>query len=224
MSHACVLVAVDVVNPNDRAEVEAAVQFQMEPYDANGILFRDGSRWDWYQIGGRCSGMLFPDYKASEDPRNSEVCELCAGTGIRPEGLAQFGQAWYDRCNGCNGCHGTGKALKHPGFWVPFDGDIIQLKELKGKPVPAAYAFLRNRHWHEPERLGWFGCATATECELKDPDNLDVAANKCVTTGDENAIIVVWNEPWELWKQKFLHRFIEPLPPETVLVVVDYHV
>lgn len=218
MSHACVLVAVDVVNPADRTEVEAAVQFQMEPYDENGEFFADGSRWDWYQIGGRWTGHL-SDYNPRTDPANMEVCPICGGTGIRPGGLEDLGQVWFDNCKGCNG---KGKRLSWS--FKPFDGDVLPVKALAGKPVEPAHAFLRNRHWHEAERMGWFGCPTATECERKHPDDPEATKGKCVTTGNEDAKIVVWNEPREAWREAFNHRFIEPLKPEVVLVVVDYHV
>lgn len=162
MSHACVLVAVDVVDPSDRLEVEAAVAFQMQPYDENGEWFADGSRWDWYQIGGRFTGII--------------------------------------------------------------KDDIVQLKNVKRENIKPFYAFLRERHWHEGLRLGWLGCNADTECEIKHADDPDVLTRRCLTIGNENSRIVTWQEPWELWKENFVKRFIDPLKPETVLVVVDYHV
>lgn len=265
MSHASLLVAVDVVNPSDRSEVHAAVSFQMEPYDENGHWFKDGSRWDYWTIGGRYTGRLAPDYDPYEDPRNIEVCRLCGGTGKRSD---------MEVRNGCNGCDGKGTSVA----WslADFDGDIIRVKDLNKEAMlsgqqkrrakahdaamaelakhpdrnmcemiygfnpleiskadyiasipswfPTSYAFLRARHWHEGERLGWFGSRASTECELKHPDDPDTLTRRCTTTGEENAKLVIWNEPWELWEQNFAKRFIEPLPPETTLVCVDYHV
>jgi len=220
MSHAVVLVAVDAVNPDDRTEIEAAVQFQMEPYCEGDEWFKDGSRWDWYVIGGRFTGWL-SDYNPRDDPRNWEPCGICNGTGLRPNGLQDFGQEWVVANNGCNGCQGKKRSVKF--ILEDFDGDVIQVKKfstLKGAPA----AFLRNRHWHEGERLGWFGCTTATECETKHADDPDVLTRRCHTIGTEGAHIVTWNEPYEIWSDQYRKRFIEPLNPETVLVVVDYHV
>lgn len=40
------------------------------------------SKWDWYQIGGRWSGIL-DNYNPTEDPLNQEPCGYCRATGIR---------------------------------------------------------------------------------------------------------------------------------------------
>ncbi len=62
----------------------------LAPYDENGTCFREAdgerpaSRWDWWVIGGRWTGM-FSDYDGEQDPRNYSVCDLCGGTGTRPD-------------------------------------------------------------------------------------------------------------------------------------------
>lgn len=221
MSHASLLVAVEVVDPTDRGEIEAAVSFQMEPYDEKGEWFRDGSRWDWWVIGGRFTGLL-SDYDPRKDPRNWSACPLCHGTGTRPGGREEFGEEWFSATKGCNGCGGTGKAMNWT--FADFGGDIVQVKDLKPGQAKPAYAFLCERHWHEGERMGFFGMPAATECELKAGGDPDVMVRRCLTIGDEDARVVTWQEPPEVWDQEFVKRFIEPLKPETVLVVVDYHV
>jgi hypothetical protein len=37
------------------------------------------------------------------------TCELCNGTGTRPDGLSRFGAEWVKNTKGCNGCRGTGQ-------------------------------------------------------------------------------------------------------------------
>jgi hypothetical protein len=54
------------------------------------------------------------------------------------------------------------------------------------------------------------GVFIGLRCKYKDPE-----------TG---ASIIVWNEPWEIWAIEFDRRFVEPLPEDTILVTVDYHV
>ena len=79
MSHARAIVAI----PADRAnDVQSAIEWEMMPFDENGEWFRDGSRWDWYVIGGRYTGSL-TGYDPEKDPANTKVCSLCGGTGKR---------------------------------------------------------------------------------------------------------------------------------------------
>jgi hypothetical protein len=81
MSHFTVLVIT-----NGKKNVEQL----LAPYDENGECFRDGkadlpaSRWDWYAIGGRWTGM-YSDYEPYLDPKNWSVCDLCGGTGFRSD-------------------------------------------------------------------------------------------------------------------------------------------
>ena len=227
MSHAAVIVA-PTREQISALGIEGAIQFEMEPFDESGTWFRDGSRWDWYVVGGRYTGLL-DGYEPDKDPRNFETCKQCEGSGIRPGGVEQFGQAWFDACNGCNGCHGKGKSLKYR--FESHANDIMQVKKLPkiGADFDAATAFLRNRHWHEAERLGWFGTSTYTECELKDMEkpvaDPDKWFGKCLHKDEASgAQIVCWNEPWEVWKEQYFKRFIAPLNPEDQLIVVDYHV
>lgn len=78
-------------------------------------------KWDWWQVGGRWTGMLNPVYDPESDPNNSEICFLCKGTGKRPDMKIE---------NGCNGCEGTGIRTKWPTQWAKFSGDQIQRKDL----------------------------------------------------------------------------------------------
>lgn len=91
------------------------------------------ARWDWYQIGGRWTGMLAPHYKPEDDPANQERCYLCDGTGIRPSmgyidpftKVKMFVDDWAKKCNGCNSCHGEGIRTKWPTQYARYSGDVI---------------------------------------------------------------------------------------------------
>lgn len=227
MSHASVIVALTPAEIKQYGGIESALDWQMAPFDENGECFRDGSRWDWYQIGGRFTGNL-DGYNPYEDPRNQETCDLCAGTGVRPDGLERFGPDWVKGCNGCNGCQGKGTRVAFQ--LKQHSGDVLTVaKVLQIGKFRNAYAFLSNRHWHEAERLGWFGAPTYTECELKDMEKAKADPDKwfgrCLHKDEATgARVICWNEPYELWQEQFIHRFIEPLPGEATLVNVDYHV
>jgi len=56
MSHAFCIVALPA--SLNREEIEDAVTVQMAPFYEDGGWFEDGSRWDWWGIGGRYSGFL----------------------------------------------------------------------------------------------------------------------------------------------------------------------
>jgi|SRR5215475_2449507 len=188
MSHASLLVALEKTRV-DEIGLEEALQEQMAPFDENEECFRDGSRWDWYQIGGRFTGML-DNYDPEKDPQNME----------------------------------SDGRVKWPTKWAQHKGDIGQPDTLNAE-YKGSYAFLRNRHWHEAERLGWFGGSAKTECEIFHPDDPDKVFGKCLHKDEKTgARVICWNEPWELWQVNFRKRFIEPLPADTVLVNVDYHV
>lgn len=214
MSHASLLVSPTKQRISELG-LEAAISWEMAPFDENRECFRDGSRWDWYQVGGRYTGHL-DGYDPETDPQNIVTCNLCEGTGKRLDMTV---------ANGCNVCKGTGKHVQWPTQWKKHNGDILQVSLVDPTKFRAFYAFLRDRHWHEAERLGWFGVPTATECERKDPGNPDSVFGKCLHKDEESgARVICWNEPWEVWEQKFYQRFVANLGPEERLVVVDYHV
>lgn len=83
----------------------------------------DQGKWDWWQLGGRWTG-VWSDYDPATDERNWESCWLCEGTGRRNDLLGQ--QARLENPDyGCNGCSGEGIRVKWPTQWRPFAGDII---------------------------------------------------------------------------------------------------
>jgi hypothetical protein len=77
-------------------------------------------KWDWWQLGGRFTGMFKPHYDPDADPSNKETCFLCNGTGKRAD---------MDVKDGCNGCAGTGTRTKWPTQWKSI-GDVAQVKDV----------------------------------------------------------------------------------------------
>lgn len=197
MSHASLLVALD---PTD--DVEAAVAEQMAPFDENDSWFADGSRWDWYVIGGRCDGLL-----ASGNVIQRKALDL---ETLGARNRARLTRQWQ-------------AAQEHPANKRDILYDVAGAETLEAflqrqhEAFPAHYAFLRNRNWHEHERMGWFGGAAATECELAGADT------HICTHEKDGARIISWGGSAS-WHKMFYPRFVEPLPPETLLVTVDYHV
>lgn len=89
--------------------LDEAVEKAMGPHE------EEGGFWDWYQIGGRWTG-LFDGYDPEKDEANIKVCNLCGGTGTRPDMKCE---------SGCNGCGGTGKSVEWPTQWKRHEGDVM---------------------------------------------------------------------------------------------------
>jgi hypothetical protein len=102
-----------VVVPDDGRDPKEHVDRILEPH--NEELDGGGGWWDWYQVGGRWTGLLVPGYDPEKDPRNIKTCRLCNGTGKRTDVQVP---------DGCNLCHGTGKAVEWPTKWERFEGDV----------------------------------------------------------------------------------------------------
>lgn len=151
------------------------------------------SKWDWYTIGGRWMGCLNPDYDPEKDPRNFSKCDMCNGTGDRPEWVTRdaegnrvFKDKWAEECNGCNVCHGTGTQRNF--FNAPVDnGNFRKVSDLA--PDFRPFAFITpDGEWHERAKMGWWAVTTddkgkdAWEAEWKEvcdkyPDHYAVAVD-----------------------------------------------
>lgn len=177
MSHFPVLVLVDrEIAREDAADVVTPL---LAPYDENDEIFRDGSRWDWWTVGGRWTGAISPvPYASEEDPENFETCFLCNGTGRRvdAEKFEQENPGWIEWTGGCNGCKGKGWEVAWPTKWKAFDGDVQPVAALSFKTyrwehegavktrefIPTAVVTPDGK-WHEQARMGWFGMTIEDE-------------------------------------------------------------
>lgn len=113
--------------------------------------YNDDSKWDYWLIGGRWSGIFEPDYDPEKDPANQEPCRFCAGTGGRAT-PPNSGPGDYP----CNGCNATGTAVKWPSFWVQRGNSAPASPDL-----PAPFAFITpDSEWIERGKMGWWGIVT----------------------------------------------------------------
>jgi hypothetical protein len=221
MSHASVLIAVAQEEIKRLGSLELALGWQMEPFDEKEECFRDGSRWDWYVIGGRYQGKFY-----GNDVIRMADLDLGKLIQYKRGHLAEnYRKAMQDF------------ARKHDAAWLELVYDVkaeeseaeyIE-RSLGESKFPASYAFLRDRHWHEPERMGWFGASAYTECEIKakqaGDSDVEVMVRRCLHKDEKTgARVICWNEPMEIWQKEFYRRFVEPLPSDVMLVNVDYHV
>lgn len=147
MSHASVIVALSPSDLEKHANnVEAAIAYQMEPFDENGEWFREGSRWDWWQIGGRFTGKLDPGYDPEDDPENWETCFICRGAGRRADAVGQEARQ-RDPDYTCNGCQGQGRSLKWPTAWKNFTGDVKLRRDLDEATLRAGQEKQARKLW-----------------------------------------------------------------------------
>jgi len=93
-----------------------------EDGSAWGYTGNPNAKWDWYQVGGRWKGYLFPDYNPEEDPVHKRTCYMCKGTGKRPD---------MEVTDGCNVCAGTGIETVWPTSWpTRYDLDAPLVSEV----------------------------------------------------------------------------------------------
>ena len=92
--------------------------------------WNENGKWDWYQIGGRWTGLFEKSYDPTTDPRNIEVCNTCEGTGTRKDWPDNCTPEWIAECKGCNGCQGKGTRSMWPTQWSNDTGCIAKVSEL----------------------------------------------------------------------------------------------
>ena len=217
MSHAVVIVAVPGVG-----DVKEHVTRQMAPFEEGGEWFEDGTRWDWWVIGGRWKGLFYGYDHILKGDFNLQR--------YQQHERHQLEEYWIQHATDTSE-HNVGNAL-----WagvrrikneetketelVPKDEWVKQ----RFNPHLSAYAFLRDYCWHERDRLGFFGASAPTECELEgnEPD----ATKRCVHEVNKdgvNAKIYSWGDDPK-WSERYWDRFLRDVPDDQRLVCVDYHI
>ena len=93
----------------------------------------DGREWDFYQVGGRFSG-LFDGYEPEKDAVNMEACE------------------YHQAGPNCPYCKGTGTTVKWPTRWAEHDGDQMPVAQLAEAHLKAAYAVVCDSGWFARKR------------------------------------------------------------------------
>jgi len=96
--------------------------------------------WDWFELGGRWTGVLDPSYDPSKDPENLDTCWVCKGEKKSKDG------------GRCPQCSGFGKAMKFK--LRRFEGDVKPADKIHKNLVP--YALIApDGEWHQAERRLW---------------------------------------------------------------------
>jgi hypothetical protein len=143
--HGCIIVALSPAEIEEHGGVEEAVDWNMAPFDENDEWCADGSRWDYWTIGGRYSGQLVPDYDPREVPENWQSCRLCNGSGKRDDAVGREARR-TDPAFTCNGCRGKGRALKDSSEWRSGD-DMLLRSKLTEEDLRAAQQRAARKLW-----------------------------------------------------------------------------
>lgn len=198
-----------------------------------GCLKRDGryfkktnpnAKWDWWQVGGRWSGFLTPNYDPSEDPLNKEVCFLCRGSGKRLDMPEQ------EKCNGCNG---TGIKTKWPTQWRDVDGNCMRVGDIPVEQLrdewnsnPAVIAAKDAKIY--PWDLGDFACDRATY--IFHAVNMAVSAFAIISNGKwyERGSMGWWGavsdeKDMDAWFVE-ISKMLEDLSNDSWITIVDCHI
>ena len=202
------------------------VDVLLAPYDANNEWFRDGSKWDWWSVGGRWTGSLDEGYDPYKDSRNMHECWLCKGTGKRSDVVTFF----------------NGGPL--PSFATAQSKEF--LSGLTGKPDKEAKPYTLDDAKKYLEETGCNGCG-GTGQDLKHASDWQSSLNDVTTvahvkTVDFTPFAIVlprgtWLESVEMswwgitnneldagqWTAMYKHE-LNKLPDETKATLVDCHV
>jgi hypothetical protein len=95
--------------------------------------YNPNGRWDWWQVGGRFTGMLSPGYDPTKDPNNRAPCDRCKGDAD------------------CRYCKGTKTIAMWPTQWKQYSGDTMPVKDLlqDWKPEYLPYSCVTpDGTWH----------------------------------------------------------------------------
>lgn len=160
-----------VVFTKDRDDAMGSVEQLLAPYDEQGEWFAEGSKWDWWVLGGRWEGAM-----VNERPVTVRVpCGLCGATGKRDRAELvskdpryaddkEYAE-WVEWCGGCNGCGGEGYREElagsiygsPPGFGEQqARRNILEATAIHPDFVPAAFV-TPTGEWVEAGAIGWFG-------------------------------------------------------------------
>jgi hypothetical protein len=166
----------------------------------------DGTRYDWFQVGGRFTGLL-DNYDPLADEANYERCEFCEGTGTTTQAVANQYPAYQEHvgqpCIQCNsdrvdgGGRFPGKRIRY-GF-QPHDGNVMPARNIdieRLRYIPSVIV-TPDGEWHERTRYGMFGVELPNE-EGEEPKEKDA------------------------WSPEFC-RLLDA-NRDTVAVLIDFHV
>lgn len=163
--------------------------------------YNPNSKWDWYDVGGRWGGQLHLKDGFPSDSAPACLVDWDAMFSSSPAAKAEYAEFWDEYVLGrIPGGPDNESYLRkkypyefyRPEYYLEFYGTKEEYIRRKG--LWYTYAVVDEKGWHEPGKMGWFGCSAATAESKKD------------------------------WEDNFRSRFIDTLDPEDRVVIVDCHI
>lgn len=165
--------------------------------------YNKDSKWDWYQIGGRWAGMLLLKKNAKTGSRGDKS-SLMENDPYSNNGFDSAQKKDIDFKAMENNSKDKeyysknwDEIMSGKGFYKPeYYIERYGTKENYIKSVMkfTTFAVVRDGEWFEKGRMGWWGMSSETPEEEKK------------------------------WEEGFFKEFIEPLPDNTRLTIVDCHI
>jgi len=171
----------------------------------NGDListYNPNSKWDWYEIGGRWKGQLLLRNGAPTDSAPAGLVDWDALFSTAPAAAAKNAAFWDEYVLGKipAGVEDTEKYLLgkfgpiyyRPEYFLKFYG--TKEEYVRRKELWFTYAVVDDKGWHEPGKMGWWGCSGATPESKRE------------------------------WEDNFRSRFIDTLDPGDQVFLLDCHI
>lgn len=160
---------VDESNLVEYLERAEELEFDTTEHDNEGNLYylgNNNAKWDWYQVGGRWSGML----KKLDGTR----CDKCEVKDLdlsldkdMYEKAKRFWEVVVDKQPLKDGEYADGFTSWYKDSYYK---DTFGDKETfaKDKALLSTLAMLLDGEWHEQGKMGWFGMSDTTSDSLKE--------------------------------------------------------
>ena len=162
----------DYVNETNLEEYLAVVKnegFDISEHDNEGNLYYFGNKdakWDWYEIGGRWSGMLKKLDGTRCDECEIKDLDLSLDTEMY-EKAKRFWEVVVDKQQLKDGEYADGFVSWYKDSYYK---DTFGDKETfaKDKASLSTLAMLLDGEWHEQGKMGWFGMSDTTSESLQE--------------------------------------------------------
>jgi hypothetical protein len=168
-----------------------------------------GAKWDWYELGGRWSGML--PLIDCEESKEYELTSKPGWTDQAPVRLIDLDKLFYNKeeylrayrwwelvMEGEAPKNEDEKKIVKEGTFYSREYLIDRYVDAKGYAKSCStfhtYAVLNDDGWKAPGEMGWFGCSTDTP------------------------------EVSRKWETEFRSLFLTGLDPDTMVSVYDLHI